>query len=385
MILLDLSAAFDTIDHNILINTLYSCFGICDKALSWFRSYLSGREQFIKIKDCLSDSFKLLFGVPQGSVLGPLLFTLYTAPLSKIIASFKEVQHLLYADDTQIYISITPENSASSVLQLQECLKSVFAWMTSNKLKLNPDKTELILFGNQSQQEELSHVFPLDILGKKLVPSPSVHNLGVILDSEVSLRLHVSSIVSSCFYHIKDLRRIRRFLPKSVALILANALVSNRIDYCNSLFYSLDSRQLRRLQAVQNTLSRIVTLSSRFSPTTPLLKKLHWLPIKYRIIFKTNVITYKALSQQHPMYLSSLLKNYSSTKNTRRCNPANHTLEQLYFNYKVHRSFKHLKHSYAFSGPRLWNGLPLFVRSADTIVSFRNRLKTYLFQLAFPP
>ncbi len=109
LILLDLSAAFDTIDHSLLISRLKSVFGFHGTVLKWFVSYLSGRSQIIKAGDAVSSPTALEFGVPQGSVLGPLLFTLYTSPLSAIISKFKDISHQLYADDTQIYLSITPE------------------------------------------------------------------------------------------------------------------------------------------------------------------------------------------------------------------------------------------------------------------------------------
>ena len=128
LVLLDLSAAFDTIDNNLLLNRLSSMFGFVDKALiySWFKSYISDRKQSVKIKNTQSDSKPLEFGVPQGSVLGPLLFNLYTTPISKIvISSYKYIKHHLYADDTQIYINITSGNAAGAITQLQHCLSDI--------------------------------------------------------------------------------------------------------------------------------------------------------------------------------------------------------------------------------------------------------------------
>ena len=115
--------------------------------------------------------------------------------------------------------------------------------MGSNKLKLNPDKTEFILFGSNVQRSELSKCFPVDILGNQLTPSDKVRNLGVFFDKNFTFSEHVSSIRKSCFVHLRDLRRIRRFLPKPVAIVLANALVSSRLDYCNSLFRSLSCKE----------------------------------------------------------------------------------------------------------------------------------------------
>ena len=146
--LLDLSAAFDTIDHTILLRRLSDWFGVSGKALDWFKSYLTGRSQRIKLGNCLSSRSDLSFGVPQGSVLGPLLFTLYTTPLSSLISEHA-IPHHLYADDSQLYISFSSGNSAAALNGLQSCLASVQSWMSTNKLKLNPDKTEFLLIGNE--------------------------------------------------------------------------------------------------------------------------------------------------------------------------------------------------------------------------------------------
>ena len=145
--LLDLSAAFNTIDHTILLSRLDDWFGVTGRALNWFKSYLTGRCRRIKIVDCLSSKADLKFGVPQGSVLVPLLFTLYTTPLSSMIFEH-DIPHHLYTDDSQLYVSFESGNSAAALNGLQSCLASVQSWMSTNKLKLNPDKTEFLLIGN---------------------------------------------------------------------------------------------------------------------------------------------------------------------------------------------------------------------------------------------
>ena len=159
LVLLDLSAAFDTISHDILLNRLSSWFGFGGSVLKWFVSYLSNRAQSVKVGNSLSDPALLISGVPQGSVLGPALFSLYTTPLSRIISSHKIIKYHFYADDTQIYIQLTPSNCDSAIISLQKCLLDVERWMYRNKLKLNPEKTEFIVFGKKSQRDLLSHCF----------------------------------------------------------------------------------------------------------------------------------------------------------------------------------------------------------------------------------
>ena len=178
-------------------------------------------------------------------------------------------------------MAITPDKASSAIPELQDCLRLVQDWMAASKLKLNPDKTEFIIFGSPSQRDSLSHVYPVDILGNLLLPSSCVRNLGVLFDASVLFSVQINGICKSCYYETRDFACIRHFLPKSVAIKVANALVSSRLNYCNSLLmikgcYDYD---LRRLQDIQNSWCCIVTRTSRFSHITPILIDLHWLPV----------------------------------------------------------------------------------------------------------
>ena len=178
----NLSAAFDTIDHSTLLSCLLDWFGVGGSALKWFSSYFTERYRSVKIGSTLSDLQKLLFSVPQGSVLGPLLFSLYTSPLSTLIDKHKGVNFHFYAEDTQLYVHLSHMNASAAFDKLNRCLQDVKEWMSASKLKLNPDKTEFILFGSKKQRERLNACFPIDILGSPLHPTESVRNLGVWFD-----------------------------------------------------------------------------------------------------------------------------------------------------------------------------------------------------------
>jgi len=155
LVLLDLSAAFDTIDHNILLQRLELLIGIRGTALSWFRSYLSKRSQFVSVNDESSLQTTVSHGVPQGSVLGPILFIIYMLPLGNIIRN-NSINFHCYADDTQLYLSIKPDVQFPLV-KLQECLTDIKTWITCNFLLLNSDKTEVIIFGPQHLRNKLSN------------------------------------------------------------------------------------------------------------------------------------------------------------------------------------------------------------------------------------
>ena len=236
VVLLDQSAAFDTIDHDTLLDSLSSWFSVSGVVLDWFKSYLSDRVQCIKIGSILSDAKKLLYGMPQGSVLGPILFSLYTTPLSKVIQNHTGISFHFYADDTQLYVHLTHKNVASALDKLSRCLEGVKRWLSTNKLKLNPDKTEFIVFGSKSQREKLNHSFTVNILGNLISPVDAVRNLGVWFESDFSFSCHVMKVYKACFASVRDLKRLRRHLTHEATLIAANALVGSHLDYLiNSL------------------------------------------------------------------------------------------------------------------------------------------------------
>ena len=384
VVLLDQSAAFDTIDHDTLLNSLSSWFGVSGVVLDWFNSYLSDRVQCIKIGSILSDAKKLLYGVPQGSVLGPILFSLYTTPLSKVIRNHPGISFQFYADDTQLYVHLTHKNVASALDKLSHCIEDVKRWLSTNKLKLNPDKTEFIVFGSKSQREKLNQSFPVNILGNLISPIDAVRNLGVWFDSDFSFSCHVMKVCKACFAHVRDLKRLRGHLTHEAALMAANALVGSRLDYCNSLFRGLSVLDLRKLQCVQNSLARIVANTTKYSHITPVRKVLHWLPIKYRSIFKTAMLVYKFLHSGNPKYFEPFLIPRHSAYNTRRSQSDGIFLEVPHF-ASVFKSRKHFGLSFAYDAPMIWNDLPDEVRSANSLASFRSKLKSYLFGKAYPP
>ena len=152
--------------------------------------HLTGRCQRIRLGDCLSSKADLICGIPRGSVLGPLLFTLYTTPLSSMISGHA-IRHHLYADDSQLYVSFASVGSAAALNSLHSCLASVQSWMSTNKLKLNPDKTEFLLIGNKWQQSKFPSMFPIELFGVKTNPTKSARNLGVIFDKKISPPAHI--------------------------------------------------------------------------------------------------------------------------------------------------------------------------------------------------
>ena len=182
------------------------------------------------------------------------------------------------------------------------------SWTSSRKLKLNPDKTKFLLIGSKVQREKFSKCFPTRLLAQEVTPSPSARNLGIVFDSALNFRSHISDISRACHYHIRDMRRIRRFLTPSVAKTIANSLIGSKLNYCNFQLFNVTEKEISKLQGVQNCLAHLVTKSPCFCHITPLLKFSHWLPVRYRIKFKLCSLTYQALTSGQPVYIRNMLQ-----------------------------------------------------------------------------
>ncbi|KAI2655645.1 RNA-directed DNA polymerase from mobile element jockey [Labeo rohita] len=372
LVLLDLSVAFDTIDHDILIDRLQNYAGIQGQALKWFRSYLSDRYHFVYLNGESSLLSPVKYGVPQGSVLGPLLFSIYMLPLGNIIRKHGISFHC-YADDTQLYISTQPDET-SELSKLTECVKNVKDWMTNNFLLLNSDKTEILLIGPKNNTQNLL-TYNLQLDGCT-VTSTTVKSLGVILDSNLSFENHISHVTKTAFFHLRNIAKLRNMLPVSDAEKLVHAFMTSRLDYCNALLGGCPASSINKLQIVQNAAARVLTRSGKYDHITPILKSLHWLPIRFRISYKIALLTYKALNGLAPAYLTSLLPRYNPSRSLRSQNSGLLVVPRIAKSTKGGRAFSHL-------APKLWNSLPDNIRGSDTLSLFKSRLKTHLFSQAF--
>ena len=313
---LDLSAAFDTVDKRILFEWLSRSFGIEDIALRWFQSYLTNRTEYVLFNGNKSSIRVVQFGVPQESVLGPLLFVLYTSDLEKIAENHNLDAHF-YADDSQLYIFRKPQFADSAQTRLIACLDDFAQWMSANRLKLNPDKTEFMRCATARRLPQLTNEV-VTFGNSTISPATTVRNLGVVVDQKFSFQTHVNKTVSSCFYQLRRLKSSVKALPFETAKTLVNSFVISRIDYCNSLLAGTPQCLLSRLQRVMNKAARMLCRCSRGDHISRIIKeRLHWLRIPQRIQFKLCLLVYKSLHGKAPVYLSNLV-NQVDTIDTRR-------------------------------------------------------------------
>ena len=328
--LLDFSSAFDAIDHPILVHRLHTDFGFTDAVMQWFSSYLTDSTHYISLCTHCSAFAPVHSGVPQGSVLGPILFIMYIKPLSAIIDSHSIIHHS-FADDLQLQMSAPSDRISEQLHSMQLCICDVKAWATVNMLKLNDNKTELMLV--TSIRTMHLHNLPTSItIGNAQIPfKQSVKNLGLTLDCHLTMNAHVSNIARTCYFKMRRLASILIFLTSTATATLVSAFVLSRIDYCNSLLLGSTHDVTFHLQRMQNYAARVMLCLPTSSSITTHLESLHWLPVKVISTYKIACLCYHCHSSTAPSYVADMLnKKPSHTRNTRSSSDTMPLLNRLH-------------------------------------------------------
>ena len=379
IILLDLSAAFDTIDHQILVKKLREDYRINGIPLQWVISYLRGRSFSVKINGCMSTLEDLLYGVPQGSILGPILFILYTKELQSIAAKYGlEIQ--LYADDSQVYTGFNSKRPASledTMRRINGCMAEIKEWMVTNFMKLNTGKTELLVCAKRKVMDTMDEVLTVQVGEDEICGSnwkgDSGKSLGVKFDESLKMERQIADVVKHCNWTLLNLRRIASFLSEELKIMLVKQLVLSKIDYCNALYMNLPATRVKRLKSVMNSAIRFIYhVRDRSIELTPYYKEAHILPFEERVHFKACLMVHKAFYGKAPVYIQELITIETPNHMTRLKDGGKRLVPRMAKTNLESRMFS----NYA---PSVWNNLPPYIRNEESTDAFKNLLKTHLF------
>ena len=378
LIFLDLSSAFDLVDHPILLKRLSEQFHINDTVLHWFMSYLKDRSYSVKIGCSISNGVITLYGVPQGSILGPILFLLYVWEIENIAKLYGLEIHM-FADDLQLYISFVNTNIYDNITTIEHCLRHIKLWMSNNFLKINEGKTQLLIVSPKNSTNSMFSDLCVSFGGSTIFPSTNARNLGVNFDSSMSFLSHINDITSKGYYYLNNFYRVADKLTFTLKVQMITTYIIPLIDYCNVIFTAATQLAVNKLQKLLNTAVRFVfnlNGKRRRLSITPYLKKLHILPVNYRIKYKLCLLIYKCIQGCAPKYICDLITQKVSFSKLRSSN------DLLSLHIDVPRS-TYGEHAFSYIAPVHWNTLPLDLRLTSSLDDFKKRLKTYFFRQCY--
>ena len=365
MILLDSSAAFDTVDHDVLLNKLQQSYNVDGEALEMLKSYLSQRSFSTVIGQAVSTVRTLKYGVPQGSLLGPLLYILYTKELEDIVLHHNMKSHM-YADDCQLYVAVSTEDVTTSVNAVEVCLNDIKDWMSRNFLKLNPEKTQAKVFKCKSTNNPDLSSLPLQL-------SETVTILGVDLNDSFKFTKLVSKKVRKCQFHLRNFFNIKDNLNRPTRTILITNQILSTLDYCNVLLLDATDKDIYPLKLILNNAIRFIFGLRLRDHVSPYYRMMNLLPIRKRISFKACTIAHKIFYDSAPFYLRENFEKFQRTT-TIGLRETSGRDDFMFSVDKKDLNSKNLLHKIKL----LWNTLPNNIRKCESLPLFKSKLKTKL-------
>ncbi|KAG7309940.1 hypothetical protein JYU34_004455 [Plutella xylostella] len=372
--LLDFSRAFDTISVPRLLAKL-SYYGFDADTVRWFYNYLNQRSQIVKLtnsngKSHNSLSYPVTRGVPQGSILGPLLFVLYAAD---VVESIKNCKFHIYADDLQIYLSCTPDGTVDVVNKINHDLNMIVEWSKRNSLLLNPTKSKFLIIGSRKQIQGIKAMKPdIKVAGKSIEQVTEARNLGICFDSNLRFEKHILCLVSSCFYRLKVLYRIRPYINTDLRIKLCESLVLSKLNYADTVYGPcLYAKTQRLLQRVQNACARFCHDIPPRAHVTPFINNSGLLKIASRRYLHFACLLFGIVHRHIPEYLYDKLR-WSRDFNMYRTRASSYLLLTPQHKTAI------FKASFSFNATSCWNRLDPSLRNLKSVASFRSKLKRML-------
>ena len=381
LVLLDFSRAFDALNVPLLLSKL-SFYGFSTNTTKWFASYFKNRVQRVKISDSdgsvkISNMAPVERGVPQGSILGPILFSLYSADVCDVI---KHCKYHIYADDIQLYITCRPHDISSSIAKVNEDLSSILSWADRNTLVLNPSKSKYLVLGTRNQILKVPSDLPeIKIKNMEVERVFEARNLGVLMDVGLRFEGHVMEIVRGCFYRLKLLYRIRDYLNEDLRVKLCDSLVLSKLGYADIVYGPrLLARTQRLVQRVQNACARYCFRVPPRTHVTPFLNNAGILKMTLRQELHLATLMFGLVKTETPEYLYKKLEWRRGGVSGSRA--VSCPLRIPRFQTTVFRG------GFKYAASKCWNNLPPPIRELNSLVAFKKSLKNYLldFQKELP-
>ena len=363
VVFLDLKKAFDTVDHSLLLTKLEHV-GVRGHSLEWFNSYLTNRYQFVYINGILSEQDMIKCGVPQGSILGPLLFLIYINDLSNI-TDFATTR--MYADDTNMTFTACSVEGLRH--EMNADIEKLIQWLCANKLTLNILKTEYMLIGSRQRIATVTESLDLSINGISLKKVNCSKCLGVELDEFLSWDSHITSVCKKVSSGIGVIKKIKPFIPSRSLINIYQSIVEPYFDYCSIVWNGISEGLAEKLQKLQNRAARIITGSHYMAPTKDMLEKLGWSNLKERRNKQKALMMFKIINGMTPVYLKDMFsKNIGTSCYNLRTSREDIALPRARTDY--------YRNSFAFTGAKIWNSLPNDLKCERSLESFKNKLKS---------
>ena len=368
-VLLDFSAAFDVIDHTLLLNKL-KCYNFTHKAIEWFKSYLSSRKQCVFYNGSFSQVGQLQSGVPQGSCLGPVLFSIFTNDLPLVL---DQTTAVMYADDTTLYMPAKSIDYLTVTMNTE--LQSVITWVNSNKLVLNLAKTKSIVFGSKLKMKNK----PLLNLLVKETPIQQVEEtklLGIILDSKLTWSKQVDKTVAAMGRSLSVIKRCTNYIPQKCIPQIVQTLALTHLDYCPMVWSSAAKKDLAKLQLVQNRAARVALCCTKRANINRMHATLGWPLVEDRLKISLLSFVRGITVSTVPDILYSRLKFSSNEHNYN----TRHSQQGL-FMFPISRT-NAMQHTVMYRAMKELHSLPSQIRQATGKSDFKNKLKKYLMSLS---